>query len=547
MSRVVSRKLLLCIIGVCFVLFFADALLLGLAQTGAVPGLRLMPDQFSDGTYTLAPRPLMPDDPVQSRYIIAISGKEMREAGGEQAALLINRANGEGYRVYLNGILIGSAGDPEGGRANIWNATSVFPIDTALIQEQNELALEFHNEYNAGVNGIILLTDMETAGGFWGISLNAGSAWSYISIGMLVSGCAIIFLIILLNQKRRSPYVFIILSLLSLAVYALDFIYLPYLPFPYLVFKKIVIAGMFTAIAGLSVAISMMFRKPLPAIMAAPPYAVILASVILARDIIGFTHIYIICSLTIPIAASAWLVTVVPRFKEREEAKIFTVGLGIFAIGSGFNMAMLFFYPSLLSSTVFPIAFLYMSMMILLMNLDIKRKNEIIQQESSRRFHFYRKAITDGLTGIFNREYVLSHLRKENPPFAVAMLDIDQFKEINDHFGHQAGDRVMQYCARMLNGTLRETDLVGRYGGDEFIVILRSSGANAFAVMERFRIDIEQATREAEYEGIPVTFSIGIGYVVGEETPDQILRKADMALYMAKRNGRNRVCVYEDE
>jgi len=547
MSRVISRRLLIIIIGVCLAVFVADTLLLGVSQKGAMPGLRIDPGQSSDSPVTLAPRPPAPGDPFHRWYSVSVSGKDLDHAGGSQPALLISRINGQGYRIYLNGILIGSAGDPVDGRANIWNATIVFPLDKALIREQNELELYLHHEYEAELRGIVQITHMDTARGALGTALSAGDAWSYISIGMLVSGCIIILLIMMLNQQRRSPYIFVFISLLALSVYSLNYIHLPYLPFPYLTFKKIIIMGMFTSLAGLSVAISMMFRKTLPLIAGGIPFAVTLAAVICIRDIIVFTHVYIICSMVIPLAAIVWLTVIIPNFKEWEEARILTIGLGLFLIGVGFNMVMLFLYPGLISSTIFPVAFLYMSTMILLMDLDIRRKNDTIQQESSRRFHFYRKAITDGLTGLFNREYVISRLEQENPPFAVAMLDIDNFKEINDRYGHQAGDRVMQYTARMLAGALRGTDLVGRYGGDEFIVILRSSGTNAFAVMERFRKEIEYNSQESEDVPGPVTFSIGIGYIVDEESPDQVLAKADMALYLAKRNGRNRVCVYEDE
>lgn len=532
---------------VCVLPFIIEILIVGIIQKGIVPGIKINAERFSDGNHSLEPRFLTSGDAVQGRYVVTITGEELRGAGGNEPALLVSRISGEGYRAYLNGTLIGSAGDHAGGRANIWNTTLVFPVDSALVREQNEIVFDIHHEYNAGLTGIILLTDIDTARGALGIIINVSDALSYISIGLLFSGCIAILLMIMLNTHRHYPHILLLISMLALGVYALDFIFIPYLPFPYIIFKKIIVGAKFMSVGCLSAAISMIFHRKIPIVIGTILFAIIMAAIIWIRDIIIFTRLHAFCSVAIPVSATVWFATIIPCFKLKEETWIFALGLGLFALESAYNVVMLFLCPSMLLGSVFSFAFIYLSTMILLMNLDIRRKNEIIQHESSRRFHFYRKAITDGLTGLFNREYIISHLEKERPPFAVAMLDIDHFKEINDHFGHQSGDRVMQYVAGMITGALRGTDLVGRYGGDEFIAILRSSGANAFAVMEKFRNEIAQNPQGTEEASIPVTFSIGICYVVDDETPDQILRKADMALYLAKRKGRNQVCVYADE
>lgn len=161
-------------------------------------------------------------------------------------------------------------------------------------------------------------------------------------------------------------------------------------------------------------------------------------------------------------------------------------------------------------------------------------------------------AITDGLTGLHNRRYMENHINTlvhdagaRGKALSVLMLDIDYFKSINDNYGHQAGDDVLREFARRLRKSVRGIDLVCRYGGEEFVVIMpETNTALAYTVAERIReriasmpFAITGRTRE-----IPVTISIGITTLGADrQTPESLLDHADQALYAAKRGGRNRV------
>jgi two-component system, cell cycle response regulator len=161
-------------------------------------------------------------------------------------------------------------------------------------------------------------------------------------------------------------------------------------------------------------------------------------------------------------------------------------------------------------------------------------------------------AITDALTGLFNRRYMESHLAmlleqaaSRGKPLAALVLDIDFFKSINDTHGHDAGDDVLREFALRIKRSIRGIDLACRYGGEEFVVILpETDRAVATMVAERLRrriaadaFVIQQGTRT-----IPVTISIGVAAIAGkQDSPAAILKRADQALYQAKRDGRNRV------
>jgi diguanylate cyclase (GGDEF)-like protein/PAS domain S-box-containing protein len=164
-----------------------------------------------------------------------------------------------------------------------------------------------------------------------------------------------------------------------------------------------------------------------------------------------------------------------------------------------------------------------------------------------------RRAHTDSLTGLTNRghflelaEVEMARAMRYGSPYAVLLLDIDHFKAINDQHGHKAGDAVLQALAEIMRRTLREVDIIGRIGGEEFAVLLPETDVEkAPQVAERLR----QAVADAEivtgiHAPLHITVSIGVALPVDKSGKiDNILRQADTALYAAKNSGRNRVCI----
>lgn len=165
---------------------------------------------------------------------------------------------------------------------------------------------------------------------------------------------------------------------------------------------------------------------------------------------------------------------------------------------------------------------------------------------------------TDTLTGLLNRKTfdekiseLLLSCRTAGPGnlsgmngACLAVLDIDHFKRINDRFGHLYGDEVLLLLSKLMLDTFRENDLLFRFGGEEFVVVLSNIGIDdAIKVFDRFRAGLEQ--REFPQVG-KVTVSIGVVAVGKQHLPSTIVQQADEALYDAKHNGRNRVCCYEE-
>lgn len=160
------------------------------------------------------------------------------------------------------------------------------------------------------------------------------------------------------------------------------------------------------------------------------------------------------------------------------------------------------------------------------------------------------EATRDHLTGLWNRRMVLEQLgrelnraRHERRPLCVAMLDLDGFKQINDQFGHPAGDAVLREAAAALRSQLREYDFIGRYGGDEFVCVLPGCDSPVGqAVGERLRAIIEKEPFHFNGNELRVSLSVGLASTgAAGLDPDALIHAADEALYRAKARGRNRV------
>ena len=182
----------------------------------------------------------------------------------------------------------------------------------------------------------------------------------------------------------------------------------------------------------------------------------------------------------------------------------------------------------------------------------VRQGNERLAEsaESLRRFEHF--ASVDALTGLHNRRWLddvlereLERCRQDGIPLAAVMLDVDRFKQLNDTWGHGAGDEVLQVMAGVLHRHLRPVDMAARYGGEEFVVLMHGVGADgAFRIAERLRQDIASTPISCDPEkGLVVRITVSMGVAVSGpgDTGAALLARADAALYRAKEGGRDRV------
>ena len=246
------------------------------------------------------------------------------------------------------------------------------------------------------------------------------------------------------------------------------------------------------------------------------------------------------------------LIALLPPGRLRFSWYVLTALIIIFIVGYCVYIPAYWGLHDRLSDLVVPAVFFLGACFVLLVN--------ILSLETARNVRrlrvFEQESITDPLTGIYNRRYLERRLTDEiaranryGMPLSVLLIDIDHFKRVNDIYGHQVGDLVLEGMAQLIATTLRTTDIVARYGGEEIMVIAPSTPVKtATELAERLRKVIENASFEVPIEldcdisALGVTVSIGVA-CIGPRIKDMqdLIQSADKALYRAKSEGRNRV------
>jgi len=181
----------------------------------------------------------------------------------------------------------------------------------------------------------------------------------------------------------------------------------------------------------------------------------------------------------------------------------------------------------------------------------VESLEESIESLQAKQEELRKQAITDSLTGMVNHEQVFSELarvltaaQRQRIPLCILMADLDYFKKVNDTYGHQSGDMVLRETSERIKSSLRDFDLVGRYGGEEFMILLVNTTLDtAGMVAERIREAIERDPMPTTSQPINVTISMGIAAAGEADTVETLVERADNALYNAKRGGRNQVAV----
>jgi len=247
------------------------------------------------------------------------------------------------------------------------------------------------------------------------------------------------------------------------------------------------------------------------------------------------------------------LIATLPAGRLRNRWRAMTALVAIFVVGYATYLAL--FVPGLTDITgmVVPLVFLLGAGYVW-----VTAKLALTTTEGVRRIaELEQETVTDPLTGLFNRRYLDRRIEEEvaraeryGTPLSVVLLDLDHFKNINDSYGHDAGDQVLRRFAKTIRGALRESDFVARFGGEEFLVVAPHTGlADAEILAERLRVRVaeERFRLPAEYDTadpIVMTVSIGVAGRDDQQTlATEIVRAADNCLYRAKRLGRNRVVV----
>ncbi len=476
-------------------------------------------------------------------YSIEIPKESLVDLDGSHYHIIINRLSDNAHSVYFNDVLIGRNGDFQNGDSNLWNGIFRYPISSNLITDHNTLRIDTIATYRSGLSTqsvyITALDELYTTVGkirFYGESINA------MMIGFIFFSSLITMFFYLINGRADTKYLYASIATLLTGIYYSDYLVYGFIGFPYFTYKKYIIASLFIGVGFYSHVIGSYFSNKTIRWFGNITFAAILMMTIFAPDMVIFKQLYTYGYFLILINVLTWLWVSLKNIRKRFVAFIFSIGFMVIGIYGGITILMDVFGGYFqFNSPVFYIS-VFSSIPLLLVYEAIHEKELLLVREKDLREKEFINSMTDSLTNTWNQRYMSMIFNDRLGHYSLALIDIDNFKGVNDTYGHLAGDFIIVGISKILSSSVSEGDIICRYGGDEFVVILKDKGIDeSLKIFEDLRRTIEAFQFDYDKESINVTISMGLVEEKGSHSVEYVFNCADELLYKAKANGKNEI------
>lgn len=485
------------------------------------------------------------DGEISYEITANINKAEFKKLNNESIyKLVINRISAEWYAVYFNEDLLGTYGD-KNGNSNIWNSVQEYNLNSEIIEEKNQLKLLINNISKPDISYPILIT--ETREGHliktWNDQILANL--NVLTIGFMVFAIIILTTIYKKSGKKKKEYFYLRIACISVLVSLFQTLDMPYLFLSGILLRKISVAFMYLAVYAFSMSLYKEYNFKLNKILGL--FSLLCFFIILFSPARYFPVLDKNLSIIIGINILSWFFISAKYIKIKEKAKVFFCSSFFALIPVIIDLILLYnktlvnFHYSLIGIFVFAFS------IILYLVYDYNLVQKEVNEHKKIAEIMYDKSIRDSMTGIYNHGYISSILTDKNEGYSLIIMDIDNFKDINDKYGHQAGDEVIKHVAKAITKITRKSDIVGRYGGDEFIIVILEENYNSIKkVANKIKEEIEKPYK-SKYGEIGITVSMGIYIKEENEKEDNSLAKADKALYYVKNHGKADMKIYNKE
>lgn len=481
----------------------------------------------------------------KQEYNIEFYKEELDHLKTGRFTMFLNKFTDNAYSVKLNDIIIASEGDMDMGRSIIKSNANYFTIDSNLIREKNKLTINTYSVYKSGLESEgVYITDSVIGNKqarklkFYGVYLDI------LGIGILIASAISMFFIYIFNKREKIDVLYCAISTILLAIYMMDYIKFEYLRYDYIFYKKIYLSALHIGFWFYTLVLDSFydcFYLKYSSGIAAFGFIFIIPFI---NNFVVFSNIYFFWYMFSIINILIAFIYSLINIKKSDEALIFSLLLGFLFLYLGISL----FVESIDSSTKInsPLIYILVTFMlpIVIGMRELIDNEKKLYNEQAEKEENYIKSITDDLTGVFNQRFLFDKLEMLSDQVVIAMIDIDNFKLINDNYGHLVGDHILKELIGLLKGMVRSTDEIYRYGGDEFIIILHNCTEDiAEKKMNEFRKKVENHNFIYNNLKANITVSIGIYKTIENQKCGEILKKVDKKLYKSKEKGRNTVTI----
>ena len=486
-------------------------------------------------------------DDIRQEFTAEISKSDIEKIDERYITVFTPKMQCEAFELYINGKIIAVEGDIENYNSNIWTHKHCYTVDSSFFdRETNELKIVQYSRYMGGGLGVPFLID----GYQRSITLrNCGSFdIHHATFGIACFMFVLVILMISLFSEKRKNYLIMLTSLIFLMIGYLEYFEINNIWMDYLLFKKIIVSSSLLSMGFGTVFFRRVFNKNKHSALIILCYsAIILIPTFFARDMQTYKAVYTVLTFAVVPLILYWGYMSVKHYKKFVYSKVMlTLALACVFYVLVWNIFEVT-QTAYLDSVTLVIMPAYIVTVLTLILIDFHELRTDVALSNKRFTSAYKKSILDGLTKLYNAEYMKKITQSTSPPFAFVVYDIDDFKKANDTYGHPAGDEVLIKISDEISKMLRDGDFLGRYGGDEFILLLKANSVEAVkSILERIRKRVEEFEVRFQECFFKVTISIGFYIVAEKEEYKSILLKADRALYQAKKEGKNRTVLYNE-
>lgn len=474
--------------------------------------------------------------PNFSEGLYSLSGKVYIDKTINRASLVLTQQPNHGFRIWIDDKFIAQVGDLKAGQANIWGGSGYFPIPLGILRGEHKVQIDIYAVENLSLLTSPYIVDINKHEfKYLGIKIMNNYVVNFI-MGITFTLGILFISLGFIDRKKERLRVLLGIAFLLMSGFFIDFISNEILLIPYLLYKKLILSCLsFGFIITYVVIISTLDEKIVKRRII----------YILLLVLIGFLLIFMPNTLAL-LNNSSLLITIVgivvyisvlmhPKLKFWKINSINFIVVGIISL-SFFTIR--FLYYSLLkvphTDLVHLGVFIYIISLFLYFVSDYMKQSKEIVVETSRADHYFNKSVIDPLTNVNNR-HILSYINLESSSFVLFICDLDNFKTINDDFGHKAGDQVLMKFCYLIKRFIRESDYIIRLGGDEFAIILTGcSGERGEEIGFKIWDAINEET--VKVDNIVFNFSAsggGVESLPGEDF-DRAMRRADKNLYIVK-------------
>lgn len=479
-------------------------------------------------------------------YSIYLSGEGLSHLNSDTLIFFMNKITDSAYSIKFNDVIIGEEGDMEKGNSMMKNSAHHFSFDRKLIEEDNLLVINTYATYKSG----------SESEGIYIVESNTGMRLSqntdYLSNNLLVSGIVFLiftaFLMVIIyffNKNQESGFLYCALALVFISIYFIDYLKFVYLKNNYLTYKKVFLTSLHIGVWFTLVSISKFLKIKQIKYLSALSAVAFLVMSLMVDNFVVYKKIYSSWYIVLVINFVMAVIYSIRNLKKSRHAFIFVIAFFYLVTYASLILAIEHFTSSLRlnSPLVYIVIFAVIPVLFTFEELTNKEKQISYEKEQKEKEHI--KSLTDDLTGVWNQRFLYSKLEEKMIESTIAMIDIDDFKLMNDTYSHLAGDFVLKEFAKLVMASIRKSDDICRYGGDEFIIMFYDcSIKEAAAIMEILCKKIKNHKFIYESEALSITVSMGLYKINEEDTVKTALSKVDKKLYEAKGKGKNCISYY---